>query len=113
MDQNGLVTILTPGDVVITAAQGNVSDSVAIHISCLVHTPETDPAVPPTCTKTGLTEGSHCAVCADVLTAQEDVPALGHDWGVPTYEWAADDSAVTATRVCGRDEDAVDFIVLA
>ena len=42
------------------------------------HTPETDPAVAPTCTETGLTEGSHCAVCGEVLTAQEVVEAAGH-----------------------------------
>ena len=32
----------------------------------------------PTCTETGLTEGKHCTVCGEVLTAQEEVPALGH-----------------------------------
>ena len=42
------------------------------------HTPVTDAAVAATCTKTGLTEGSHCSKCNEVLTAQEVVPALGH-----------------------------------
>ncbi len=40
------------------------------------HTPETDPAVPPTITSTGLTEGSHCSVCGLVLVEQEIVPML-------------------------------------
>ena len=31
------------------------------------------------------------------------VAALGHDWGEVKYEWAEDDSTVTATRVCKRD----------
>ena len=31
-----------------------------------------------TCTETGLTAGSKCSVCGEVLTAQEVVPALGH-----------------------------------
>lgn len=38
------------------------------------HTPVTDPAVAPTETTDGLTEGSHCSVCGAVLTAQEVIP---------------------------------------
>ena len=40
------------------------------------HTPVTDPAVAPTETTDGLTEGSHCGVCGVVLTAQEVIPML-------------------------------------
>jgi len=40
------------------------------------HTPVTDPAVPPTATADGLTEGSHCAVCGKVLVAQKPIPRL-------------------------------------
>ena len=36
------------------------------------------------------------------------VPATGHNWGAPTYEWAADNSTVTATRVCVNDESHVE-----
>ncbi len=42
------------------------------------HTEVSDPAVPPTCTETGLTAGVHCLVCGEVLVAQQEVPALGH-----------------------------------
>jgi hypothetical protein len=28
---------------------------------------------------------------------------IGHDWDAPTYEWAEDNSKVTATRVCKND----------
>ena len=38
------------------------------------HAPVTDPAVAPTETTDGLTEGSHCGVCGAVLTAQEVIP---------------------------------------
>ena len=38
------------------------------------HAPVTDPAVAPTETSDGLTEGSHCSVCGAVLTAQEVIP---------------------------------------
>ena len=40
------------------------------------HTPVTDPAVAPTETSDGLTEGSHCGVCGVVLQAQEVIPML-------------------------------------
>ncbi len=42
------------------------------------HTPVVDPAVDPTCTETGLTQGSHCSVCKAVLEKQEVLPALDH-----------------------------------
>ena len=38
------------------------------------HAPVTDPAVAPTATTDGLTEGSHCGVCGAVLQAQEVIP---------------------------------------
>ena len=34
--------------------------------------------VAPTCTKTGLTEGSKCGICGEVLTIRQTVPATGH-----------------------------------
>ncbi len=37
-----------------------------------------DKAVAPTCTETGLTEGSHCEMCNKIEIAQKTVPALGH-----------------------------------
>ena len=42
------------------------------------HTVVTDPAVEPTCTETGLTEGKHCSTCNAIIVKQETVPALGH-----------------------------------
>ncbi|MBQ9343270.1 MAG: leucine-rich repeat protein, partial [Clostridia bacterium] len=43
----------------------------------------TDPAVPATCAHTGLTEGSHCGACGEVIVAQTVVPKLPHTPGEP------------------------------
>ena len=45
------------------------------------HTIEIDPAVEPTCESEGLTEGSHCSVCNEIITKQEKVPKLDHKEG--------------------------------
>lgn len=42
------------------------------------HVTVTDPGKAATCTETGLTEGSHCSVCGEVLVAQQVVSANGH-----------------------------------
>ena len=44
--------------------------------------PETLPldAVEPTCTETGLTAGTYCRICGDIVTGHETVDALGHDF---------------------------------
>ncbi|MBQ2927320.1 MAG: leucine-rich repeat protein [Oscillospiraceae bacterium] len=47
-------------------------------VAALGHTEVKDPAVHPTCTEPGLTEGKHCSVCEEVLVAQTEVVALGH-----------------------------------
>ncbi|MBE6928576.1 MAG: DUF4886 domain-containing protein, partial [Ruminococcaceae bacterium] len=50
------------------------------NIAALGHTPVTDAAVAPTCTETGLTEGKHCRTCHEVLLAQTEIAASGHDY---------------------------------
>ncbi len=67
-----------------------------ITIDALGHTPVTDEAKAPTCTERGLTEGSHCDVCGEVLVAQEVVEALGH-----TEAEAVEENRIEATM----DED--------
>lgn len=44
------------------------------------HTPYVDKAVAPTCTTAGLTEGTHCADCFEVLTKRESVARLNHEY---------------------------------
>ncbi|MBQ1342279.1 MAG: Ig-like domain-containing protein, partial [Erysipelotrichaceae bacterium] len=65
------------------------------------------PIVDATCTEEGLRRfhafiGKSAAldgVNMD-LPYEVTVPALGHDWDEPTYQWADDYSTITATRTC-------------
>ena len=45
-----------------------------------VHSEVIDPAVAPTCTTTGLTEGKHCSVCNTVIVAQSTIQSSGHQY---------------------------------
>ena len=42
------------------------------------HTEVVDEGYDATCTKSGLTQGSHCLICNEVLKAQVEIKALGH-----------------------------------
>ena len=67
------------------------------------HTPVTDPAVAPTETTDGLTEGSHCSVCGAVLTAQEVIPMLD-----PTIDTWFSRAATTEADAKAAGFDSVD-----
>ena len=49
-------------------------------ISSPGHTTVKDKAVVPTCTLPGKTEGSHCSVCGEVITAQTTIAPLNHSY---------------------------------
>lgn len=44
------------------------------------HTPVIQEAVSPSCSRTGLTEGSYCEVCRLILSRQTELPKLGHQY---------------------------------
>ena len=67
------------------------------------HTPVTDPAVTPTETTDGLTEGSHCGVCGAVLQAQEVIPMLD-----PTIDTWFSRAATTEADAKAAGFDSVD-----
>lgn len=67
------------------------------------HTPVTDPAVAPTETTDGLTEGGHCSVCGAVLTAQEVIPMLD-----PTIDTWFSRAATTEADAKAAGFDSVD-----
>ena len=64
------------------------------------HTPITDDAVAAACETTGLTEGNHCSVCGKVLTAQNVIPATGHQWN----EYKESGKIKRKCSVCGKTE---------
>jgi hypothetical protein len=65
-------------DVVYCEVCGEELSREAKTVESLPHTPVVDLAVAPTCETTGLTQGSHCDVCGEVIVAQEETPATGH-----------------------------------
>lgn len=67
------------------------------------HAPVTDPAVAPTETTDGLTEGSHCGVCGAVLQAQEVIHMLD-----PTIDTWFSRAATTEADAKAAGFDSVD-----
>lgn len=60
----------------------------------LGHTAVTDAGKVATCTEPGLTEGSHCGVCGEVIVAQKSLSAMNHNWTPATC---------TTPKACKRE----------
>ena len=72
----------------------------------IAHTEETISAVEATCEKTGLTEGTKCSVCGDIIKVQEIVAAKGHKEVIdPAKDPTCDADGLTEGKhcdVCGK-----------
>ena len=55
-----------------------------------IHEVVIDEAVAATCTRDGVTEGSHCSKCGEVLEDQTVIPAMGHQYAGGTCERCGD-----------------------
>ena len=73
-DTSGVASYTPDGDSTFYACWEKEQSTEPAH----THVPITLPAVPATCTETGLTKGSYCATCGEILEAQTETPKLGH-----------------------------------
>ncbi|MCH5197882.1 MAG: InlB B-repeat-containing protein, partial [Oscillospiraceae bacterium] len=83
----------------------NITANTTIKASftAVSHSEVTDPAVPATCTETGLTAGSHCAVCSYIISARQTTPASGHKYEFAGFDWSEDGTTAKAKLVCAND----------
>ncbi|MBR2992883.1 MAG: fibronectin type III domain-containing protein [Clostridiales bacterium] len=79
---------------------------IVVNATGVAHTPVVDPAVPPTCTTSGKTEGSHCSGCGKILVYQRTVQPTGHtvaaDAPVAPTETSSGLTAGTHCSKCGE-----------
>ena len=72
----------------------------------LGHAPVELAGKPATCTEAGLTVGSKCSRCGQVMKAQESIPALGHSYGkVTVVKQPTCEDAGQSVQVCSRCQD--------
>ena len=99
---NGYIRILTVSE---DGASANTYVLAVSGVACKHENTLSIPAVPATCTDKGLSEGSKCADCGEVLVPQEEVPALGHTEEIVPGTPATFDEAGTSDgkrcSVCG------------
>ena len=101
-----------PGETTYTATFENPAfetQTRTVEIPAAGHTagePVRENEVEPGCeTEGSYDEVVYCTVCGKELSREtKTIPALGHDWAQPTYEWAQDNSFCTARTHCSRDD---------
>ena len=98
-----------------TVELGNGATAAASVTVTLEHHTEAVAYVAPTCTEEGSKAYWHCTDCgkyfADEACTQEIkdidtwkvIPATGHAYGEPAFQWSADGKTCTVTFTCGND----------
>lgn len=79
-------------------------------ISKTSHTFVIDPAVAPTTTTTGLTEGLHCSVCGEIIIKQTIVPKLESPAEKSTIEIKKNDILKTYSSLYDYNEYSIDYV---
>ena len=94
-------TCTKTGLVIYTCQCGKQKEEV---LNPLNHLIQVDKAISPTCTRNGLTEGSHCSVCNTIITPQKEIAAWGHKFTTTTTKATTnkDGSIVKKCTVCGH-----------
>ena len=79
-----------------------VKESDLVIAGTAAHTPELIAGIPQTdCAEAGLTDGYKCAICGEILVAQQEIPAKEHSWG--QWDVVYDATEITSglkTRSC-------------
>ena len=109
----GEVTVTTEPTCTV-AGEGTHTCSVCgvtetVEVAALGHVEVLDKEVAPTCTEAGLTKGSHCSVCNEVLAEQKEVPALGHTFVDGECECGAKDPSIVPPVVEPEVEEEEDL----
>lgn len=77
VDQAGCIRAVGPGTATITVtATSGVSATCTVEVLACNHNAVIDPAVPATHVTMGLTEGSHCSECGEILVEQNVIPMI-------------------------------------
>ena len=94
------------GQVYLANAHCDIHENVTFYAkwSDHQHTLVSIPAVPASCTESGLTEGFRCSECGQIIVAQVTVDALGHDHVAVVTEPTCTTGGYT-THTCSRCGD--------
>lgn len=105
-------TCTSTGSLLLTCVK--CKETTSLDIAPLGHALTELPAIPATCTESGLTAGSRCTRCDGATVEQQVIPAYGHDYKtVITPPTCADDGYTTYTcSVCNHSytDNSVDAI---